>query len=186
VSRIVCLDKDGTLVENIPYNVDPTRIRLRADAPEALLRLHRSGFRLVIVTNQPGVARGSFDEAALQAVEERLRELCAAEGVPLAGFYYCPHHPDGSGPYAVECECRKPRPGLVQRALHDQHADAAASWLIGDILDDVEAGTRAGCRSVLLDVGNETEWMDGPMRRPYAAVHSLTDAAQLIVGERPT
>jgi histidinol phosphatase-like enzyme len=74
----------------------------------------------------------------------------------------------------------------VQRALHDQHADAAASWLIGDILDDVEAGTRAGCRSVLLDVGNETEWMDGPMRRPYAAVHSLTDAARLIVGDVPT
>lgn len=183
MSAVVCLDKDGTLVENLPYNVDPALIRLRPDAPEALVRLHRSGFRLVVVTNQPGVAIGRFDEAALAAVERRLRALCAKYDVPLAGFYYCPHHPDGAGRYGVECDCRKPRPGLVERALREQDAEAGDSWLVGDILDDVEAGTRAGCRSVLLDVGNETEWVDGPMRRPYAAVRSLLDAAELIVGE---
>jgi histidinol-phosphate phosphatase family protein len=186
VTAVVCLDKDGTLVENLPFNVDPALIRLRPDAPEALIRLHRSGFRLVVVTNQPGVATGRFDEAALAAVERRLRELCAEHGVPLAGFYYCPHHPDGAGSYGIDCDCRKPRPGLVERALVEQDADAAESWLVGDILDDVEAGTRAGCRSVLLDVGNETEWHDGPMRRPYAAVNSLADAARLIVGESRT
>jgi histidinol-phosphate phosphatase family protein len=183
VTAVVCLDKDGTLVENLPYNVDPALIRLRPDAPEALVRLHRSGFRLVVVTNQPGVATGRFDVQALAAVEERLRDLCVACGVPLAGFYYCPHHPSGIGPYGVDCDCRKPRPGLVERALREQHAAAADSWLIGDILDDVEAGMRAGCRSLLLDIGNETEWVDGPMRRPYAAVQSLDDAARLIVGE---
>lgn len=186
MTAVVCLDKDGTLVENVPYNVDPARMRLRADAPEALVRLHRSGFRLVVVTNQPGVATGRFDETALVAVEERLHQLCAECDVPLAGFYYCPHHPDGDGRYAIECDCRKPRPGLVERALREQRAEAGASWLIGDILDDVEAGTRAGCRSVLLDVGNETEWLDGPMRRPYAAVASLVEAARVIVGELPT
>jgi D-glycero-D-manno-heptose 1,7-bisphosphate phosphatase len=183
VNAVVCLDKDGTLVEDVPYNVDPALIRLRGEAPEALRRLHRAGFRLAVVTNQPGVAKGSFDEAALAAVEQRLRGLCAAAGVPLAGFYYCPHHPDGRGDYAIECECRKPRPGLVERALREQRADTSRSWLIGDILDDVEAGTRAGCRSLLLDVGNETEWVDGPHRRPYATVRSLVDAAELITRE---
>jgi histidinol-phosphate phosphatase family protein len=177
VSAVICLDKDGTLIEDVPDNVDPRLIRLRSDAPRALRRLHRSGFRLVVVTNQPGVARGTFAEAALAGVEERLRELCARADAPLAGFYYCPHDA------AAACDCRKPRPGLVHRALREQAANPARSWLIGDILDDVEAGTRAGCRSLLLDVGNETEWSDGPHRRPYATVSSLVEAAELIVGE---
>jgi histidinol-phosphate phosphatase family protein len=178
VKPVVCLDKDGTLIEDVPYNVDPRLIRLRSDAPAALRRLHRSGFRLAVVTNQPGVAHGVFAEAALGAVEKRLRDLCAQADAPLSGFYYCPHDA------ATGCDCRKPRPGLVERALREQAADPGRSWLIGDILDDVEAGARAGCRSLLLDVGNETEWADGPHRRPYARVRSLVEAAELIVGER--
>lgn len=177
VNAVVCLDKDGTLIEDVPYNVDPGLIRLRSDAPEALGRLRRAGFRLAVVTNQPGVARGSFPEAALTVVETRLRELCARADAPLAGFYYCPHDA------AAACDCRKPRPGLVERALREQGADPARSWMIGDILDDVEAGVRAGCRSLLLDVGSETEWTDGPHRRPHATIRSLVDAAELIVRE---
>src|SRR5579871_1015067 len=108
-NRAVFLDKDGTLIEDVPYNVDPDRIRLSVGAMEALQTLHDAGYQLVVVSNQSGVARGRFPEAALAEVEKRLRELLAAAGVPLAGFYYCPHHPAGHvAPYAVDCSCRKP------------------------------------------------------------------------------
>src|SRR5262249_9510714 len=94
--RAVFLDKDGTIIENVPYNVDPELIRLNPGVEEGLRRLHRAGYLLFVVSNQAGVARGYFPEAALQAVEARLRELLEAFGVPLAGFTYCPHHPEGS------------------------------------------------------------------------------------------
>src|SRR5262245_36427310 len=93
--RAVFLDKDGTLIEDVPYNVDPGQIRLTPGAATGLRLLHERGFRLLIISNQSGVARGYFPEQALAAVEERLRELLAEVGVPLAGFYYCPHHPQG-------------------------------------------------------------------------------------------
>jgi histidinol phosphatase-like enzyme len=102
--------------------------------------------------------------------------------VSLAGFYYCPHHPSGNvPPYSVECTCRKPRPGLLQRAAYELALDLEASWMIGDILDDVEAGHRAGCRSILMDNGGETEWdLRGP-RSPAALVPNLVDAATHIL-----
>jgi histidinol-phosphate phosphatase family protein len=113
----VFLDKDGTLVEDVPYCADPERMKLLPGAGPALRSLHEAGWRLAVVTNQSGVARGLFPESALAAVEARLREVLAAEGVPLAAFLYCPHHPDGVVPaYAVHCDCRKPEPGLILAA----------------------------------------------------------------------
>src|SRR5690606_38344052 len=93
--KAVFLDRDGTLLENVPYNVDPERMRLVPGAGAALRRLYALGYALIVVSNQPGVALGYFDVQALRRVERRLRELLAAEQVPLAGFYFCPHHPAG-------------------------------------------------------------------------------------------
>src|SRR5437773_11255948 len=105
--RAVFLDKDGTLVEDVPYNVDPDRIRLTPGAVAGLFALHAAGYRLVVVSNQSGVARGFFPESALRGVEGRLRELLADAGIPLAGFYYCPHHPQGCvAGLASGCDCR--------------------------------------------------------------------------------
>ena len=177
----VFLDKDGTLVENLPYNVDPARIRLMPGAAEGLRRLHAAGYALIVISNQSGVARGFFPEAALVGVESELRSLLAEEGVPLAGFYYCPHLPGGDVPaYAIACPCRKPRPGLIVRAAQEQRLDLPRSWVAGDILDDVEAGRRAGCRTILIDNGNETEWARGPERRPDFLAADLTRAAGII------
>ncbi|MGZ5977417.1 MAG: D-glycero-alpha-D-manno-heptose-1,7-bisphosphate 7-phosphatase, partial [Isosphaeraceae bacterium] len=161
----VFLDKDGTLVEDIPYNVDPGLIRLSAGAAEGLRLLHASGFRLIVISNQSGVALGRFPESALAGVRARLEELLADVGVPLAGFYYCPHHPQGQLPcYTQACLCRKPQPGLITRAAWDHEIDLAGSWFVGDILDDVETGHRAGCRTVLVDNGHETQWRRSPLR----------------------
>ncbi|MFL6624734.1 MAG: D-glycero-alpha-D-manno-heptose-1,7-bisphosphate 7-phosphatase [Sulfurifustaceae bacterium] len=179
--KAVFLDKDGTLLENVPYNVDPERMRLVRGAGPALRRLHALGYSVIVVSNQPGVALGRFDLRALRAVERRLREMLAAEDVPLAGFYYCPHHPDGRvRRYAVICRCRKPAPGLLLSAATIHDIASHRSWMIGDILDDIEAGARARCRTILVDVGNETEWRYGPYRRPNAIVSDLPAAAAYV------
>ncbi|MBX5494963.1 MAG: HAD family hydrolase [Bryobacteraceae bacterium] len=181
--KAIFLDKDGTLIENVPFNVDPGQIRLAPSAESALPRLCNAGFRLVVVSNQPGVARGLFPEAALARVYSRIAELLNAIHVALDGFYYCPHHPAGVvPPYASPCDCRKPRPGLLLRAASEMNLDLGSSWLIGDILDDVEAGHAAGCRSILIANGNETEWKISPSRWPDYIATDLASAAKYILG----
>ena len=178
----VFLDKDGTLVENLPYNVDPARIRLAPDALTAVAQLHAHGYVIVVITNQAGVARGKFEERALHGVELRLRELLAPVQVPLAAMYWCPHQPDGVVPrYAVECDCRKPLPGLLWKAARALDLDLGRSWMVGDILDDIEAGRRAGCRTVLLDVGHETQWRLSSLRLPHFVSPNLARAAAAII-----
>jgi len=178
----IFINKDGTLVDDVPYNVDPDRIHLTAGARDGLRRLCERGFRLVVVSNQGGVARGYFTEESLVAVEERLRDLLRGFGVPLAGFYYCPHDPQGRiKSYATSCLCRKPRPGLFQRAAREGHFDLRRSWCIGDILDDVEAGHAAGCRSVLIDNGCETKWQLSERRVPDYIARNIDEAAGFII-----
>jgi histidinol phosphatase-like enzyme len=120
-------------------------------------------------------------------VEGRLRELLADADVPLGGFYYCPHHPRGRvSDYAVSCTCRKPAPGLLTQAASKHGIALARSWFIGDILDDIAAGRRAGCKTVLLDNGNETEWQVSPERMPHFFAHDLAEAASQIAWHRRT
>jgi len=102
--------------------------------------------------------------------------------VELAGFYYCPHHPDGSvARYAVDCGCRKPQPGMLQKAARELDIDLEHSWMVGDILDDIEAGRRAGCRTILINNGSETEWVLSPERQPHFIVSNLEEAARTVI-----
>ncbi|HEU4622401.1 MAG TPA: HAD family hydrolase [Burkholderiaceae bacterium] len=179
----VFIDKDGTLIENVPYNVDPDRITLSEGAGEAVGELMELGYRIVVVTNQPGVALGLFDARALKGVEQRIRELLAAYGAKLDGFIWCPHAPDDNG--RPTCDCRKPRPGMLERAAHDMRLDLSRSWMVGDILDDVEAGCRASCRTVLIDNGNETCWERGPLRNPHYIVDDWVSVARTIANLTP-
>ncbi|RAK00279.1 D,D-heptose 1,7-bisphosphate phosphatase [Larkinella arboricola] len=185
MKRTVFIDKDGTLIYDVPFNVDPKAITLYPDAGRALHLLQQAGFRLLVVSNQSGVAQGYFQENALEAVTNRLQHLLRPFGVHLDGFYYCPHHPDGRVPaYAVSCSCRKPQPGMLQQAAREHGIDLTASWMIRDILNDVEAGNRAGCRTILLDNGHETEWQSGPYREPTHTVSTWTEAVEFF--ENPT
>ncbi len=180
--RAVFLDKDGTLIEDVPYNVDIRRIRLAAGADRALPRLASAGFAVAVVSNQAGVARGMFDEAAVVEVGRALTAKLAELGVSLAAFYYCPHDPAGEVPrYRLVCECRKPAPGMLERAARELDVELKNCWLIGDILDDVEAGRRAGCRTILLDVGHETEWRMSRARLPHHVAANLEEAARVIL-----
>ena len=178
---VIFLDKDGTIVDNVPYNVDPARISLAAGVVEGLRLLHLRGYRLVVISNQSGVAQGYFTEEALAQAADHLRSLLHAFGVPLAGFYYCPHHPDGRiEQYKIRCACRKPEPGLLLRAAAEHNANLAQSWFIGDTLSDVEAGRKAGCRTILIDNGNEAEWKLSRARMPHHTTLDLAQAARLI------
>ncbi|MEZ5102044.1 MAG: HAD family hydrolase [Thermoleophilia bacterium] len=180
----VFLDKDGTLVENVPYSADPDDLALTPRAGEGLRLLAAAGYALVVVTNQSGVARGRFPESALPPLATALRSLVAHEGATLLDVCWCPHHPDGVVPgYALACSCRKPAPGLLRRAAAVHGLDLDASWLVGDILDDVEAGRRAGCRTILLDRGGETEWRLAPQRLPHFVARDLREAAEIVLGE---
>jgi histidinol-phosphate phosphatase family protein len=179
--RAVFLDKDGTLVRNVPFNVDPAKLDFTPNALAGVARLAAAGFALFIVTNQPGLASGRFSRREFAALEAALFARVETEcGVRLDGLFCCPHLPEGNGRPA--CLCRKPAPGMLRQAALAHRLDLARSWMVGDILDDVEAGHRAGCQSILLDVGNETEWKLSPIRRPEAVCADLLEAAQVIEG----
>jgi D-glycero-D-manno-heptose 1,7-bisphosphate phosphatase len=179
-ARAVFVDKDGTLVQDVPYNVDPERITLLPGVGDALRALQDAGFLIFVVSNQPGVALRRFPASALETVEARLDELLAPFGVMIAAYCWCPHAPAGVRG-AVACTCRKPRPGLLLEAAATHGVDLERSWMIGDILDDIEAGNRAGCRTLLVDRGNETRWRAGRLRTPNAIVYHFSDAAAMIL-----
>jgi D,D-heptose 1,7-bisphosphate phosphatase len=178
----IFIDKDGTLLDDVPWNVDPVKMRLASGALDALRLFAWLELPIFVISNQSGVALGKFEQRALDQVEARLHELAAEAGASLAGIYWCPHHPQGVVPeFTRVCECRKPAPGLILRAAREHHLDLSQSWFIGDILDDVEAGHRAGCRSVLIDNGNETEWLRGEGREPDIVAKDMYEAAIAVV-----
>jgi histidinol-phosphate phosphatase family protein len=142
----VFLDRDGTLIDDLHYLADPARVRLIDGAADALRRLQTSGYAVVLVTNQSGIARGLVTRAQYDAVQQRLEALLSAAGTSLDGVYMCPHHPDVSGP----CECRKPGPGLFLQAAADLELDLSRSVLIGDRWRDIAAATQLGARGMLV------------------------------------
>ena len=174
------LDKDGTLVEDVPYNVDPDRLQFMPGAGAALARLAAAGFALVMITNQSGIGRGLFTRAAFDRLEQALRHrLRESDGVELDSVLLCPHLPDAGGDPA--CHCRKPAAGLLLQAATLLKLDLTRSWMVGDTLDDVEAGHRAGCRSLLFDSGGETEWRMSPLREPEHRVRQWSELAALLL-----
>jgi D,D-heptose 1,7-bisphosphate phosphatase len=184
--RAAFIDKDGTLLDNVPYNVDPAFVSYTPNAVEGLRLLRDSGYDLVLISNQSGIARGYFDEPSLRLLIDSVREDLACCGVEFLDAYYCPHHPAGVvAAYACDCLCRKPKPGLISRAAADHDIDLAGSYVIGDILDDIEAGNRAGCRTVLIECGSETEWRLGPAREPDFVAYDLLEAASIILRSSP-
>lgn len=176
----VFIDKDGTLVENVPYNVDPARLRFMPGAFEALAALAARGHLLIVVSNQSGLARGLFTLAQFARLRAALEsQLRHAAGVQLCDVLICPHAPTAQGLPA--CACRKPEPGMLLRAAVRHRIDLSHSWMVGDTLDDVEAGHRAGCRSLLLDSGGETVWRHTPLRVPEARCNGWDEVLDQIL-----
>jgi D-glycero-D-manno-heptose 1,7-bisphosphate phosphatase len=150
----VFLDRDGTINGEAGYLDRMEKLQLLPGAAEAIRRINESGMKSVVVTNQSGIARGFFDEAFVSRVHARLREMLRVEGAEIDAFYFCPHHPtEGRGTYLRSCDCRKPAPGMILRAGKELRIDPNRSYMVGDMLTDIEAGARAGARGVLVRTG---------------------------------
>ena len=133
--------------------------------------MKEAGFKLIVISNQSGIARGLFKEQDLMPINRKVQSLLAPYGVEIDAFYYCPHGP------VDHCGCRKPQPGMILQAAKDHAIDPQISWMIGDILNDVEAGNRAGCNTIHFNKGNETEWLKGDYRQPLHTVQDWFKAA---------
>lgn len=181
MQKAIFIDKDGTLIKNVPFNVNPDLITLEKKAGEALREMRSASYKLIVISNQPGVALGYFEESQLQKVYGKMQALLEPYALQLDGFYYCPHYVQSNHkPFNVSCNCRKPAPGLLLKAADDFHINLSASWMIGDILDDVEAGHNAGCRSILIGNGHETEWILNKTRNPDYVAADMYHAANII------
>lgn len=154
------MDRDGTISEEVGYINHPSRLRVFPYSTAAVKLLNENGWLAIVVTNQAGVARGYFPEEMIGAVHELLKRELASGGAHLDGIYYCAHHPSvGESLYRLDCDCRKPQPGLILKAAKEFDIDLAQSWMVGDRYSDIEFAHNAGVKSALVLSGyGRGEW----------------------------
>jgi D-glycero-D-manno-heptose 1,7-bisphosphate phosphatase len=150
----VFLDRDGTVIEERHFLSEPNDVVLLPTAGESIAHLNSLGIGVAVVTNQSGIARGYFPESRIAEVHARLDELLQGFQARIDRYEYCPHHPDeGVGIYRIDCDCRKPKPGMLIRSAAALHLDPARSLMVGDRLGDLQAGANAGCTTALVRTG---------------------------------
>lgn len=187
-ARAVFLDRDGTLIEEVGYLDRTERVELYPWSIDAVRALNRAGLRVVMLTNQSGVARGFFTEAVVEEVHRHIADLLAAGGARIDAYYHCPHHPDGRvKEYARPCDCRKPGRGMVDRAASELGIEPARSFVVGDRWLDVALARAVGARGLLVRTGygatEEARPIDGV--GADAIVHNLIEAVSWILGHLP-
>lgn len=186
----VFIDRDGTISEEVGYINHPSRFRVFPYTAAAIKLLNDQGWLVVIITNQAGVARGYFPESMIETVHEKLLRELREKGARIDGIYYCAHHPTvGEPPYRQECDCRKPKPGLVIRASKDLNIALEQSWMIGDRYGDVELARNAGVSSALVLSGyGRGEWENQRslwQEQPDLVAEDLLQAVKSILGAGP-
>jgi len=180
----IFLDRDGTLIEDAGYLRDPDQVKMLPGAAEAMRRFAAAGYRLILVSNQSGIARGTISEDDLRAVHARMEALLAERGAKMDGYCYCPYL---GGPearidrYRRDSDLRKPHPGLLLQAACEHLIDLSRSWMIGNSAVDVEAGHRAGCRTILVR-GERSETVAVGVV-PHFTVNGLMEAAEIVERE---
>jgi len=147
--KAIFLDRDNTLIEDPGYISSPEQVKLLDGVAEALVELKAFGYKLIVVTNQSAVARGIVTEKVLGEIHKRLEQLLSEKNAFLDRIYYCPYHPKGVvAKYRKESDCRKPNPGMLLRAAEEMDIDLGQSWCVGNSISDMEAGLRAGCKTI--------------------------------------
>jgi len=189
--RAIFMDRDGTICDEVGYINHLSRSRLLPNSLEAIRQVNAAGYLAIVATNQSGVARGLFDEALVERVHRQLAGWVEAGGGRLDALYYCPHHPrEGQPPYRADCDCRKPRPGMLARAAREHGIDLASSWMIGDSLVDLEAGAAAGAGVVHVLTGYGRGLVENQPQRfrakPQHTAVDLLDAVRWIVAREAT
>jgi len=189
-SWAVFLDRDGTLNEYAGLVANPGQLRLIPGVGSALRKLSQAGAKLLLVTNQPVVARALVDEQGLAAIHDRLQALLAVDGAALDGIFYCPHHPETHHPeaadphYRRDCDCRKPKPGMLYAAASQFGIDLQASYMVGDSTRDIAAANAAGCVSILVRTGSAGQDGTCPDATADIVVDNLPAAADWILEHR--
>lgn len=180
------MDRDGTLSEEVGYINHPSRFSVFPYSARAVKLLNESGWLAIVVTNQAGVARGYFPEEMIGVVHDRLNSDLHGEGAHLDAIYYCAHHPSaGEPPYRCNCDCRKPKPGLILKAANELNVDLTQSWMVGDRYSDIELAYNAGVKSALVLSGyGRGEWEKRAQwhHQPAVVAENLLAVIETIVG----
>jgi D-glycero-D-manno-heptose 1,7-bisphosphate phosphatase len=182
------MDRDGTISEEVGYINHPSRFSLFPYAASAVQHLNENGWLAILVTNQAGVARGYFSEDMIQTVHARMIADLERNGAKLDAIYYCAHHPSvGEPPYRFDCDCRKPKPGLISRASQDFDIDLNQSWMVGDRYSDIELARNAGLKSAFVLSGyGRGEWEHQRAswtEKSDLVAENLLEAVHLIVAQ---
>jgi D-glycero-D-manno-heptose 1,7-bisphosphate phosphatase len=186
MNRAVFLDRDGTLNEEVGYVNHASRFQVFPWAAEAVRLINQAGYKVIVLTNQSGVARGLFSDSLVHEVHYKLETELNKQGARLDAIYYCPHHPSGRvAPYCVECDCRKPRPGMVERAQREFDLDLGRCYFVGDRYLDVSLAHTVGARGILVLTGyglgeRDYQQMTWPRQPDHIAEH-LLDAVRWII-----
>jgi len=181
----VFLDRDGTIVVHEPYLSSPDQLKLLPNAVEGIRLFKESGYLVVVITNQSGIARGFFDEERLVLIHKKLMRMLEEEGITIDDIYYCPHHTEGViEQYALDCDCRKPKPKMLLNAAKQHNIDLTQSLMIGDSEVDMQAGKNAGCKCVLIkNFCVDATARINPGENTDFVVRDLLEAAQLFTSE---
>jgi D-glycero-D-manno-heptose 1,7-bisphosphate phosphatase len=182
----VFIDRDGTISEEVGYVNHPSRFRVFPYSSEAIRLLNEAGWLAIVITNQAGVARGYFAENVIHKIHDQLARDLEIGSAKLDAIYYCAHHPSvGEPPYRLDCDCRKPKTGLIQQAAKDFEIDMASSWVAGDRYSDIELARNAGLRSAFVLSGyGRGEWeyqSQAWAHRPDLVCENLLEAVKSIV-----
>ncbi len=178
----VFLDRDGTIIEEMGFLSDPSKVALLPGAADAIARLREAGFLVVVLTNQSGIARGYYTESELGHVNDALQQMLTERGARIDAFYFCPHHPEFGD--KVDCSCRKPKTGMADKAARELGIDLARSYFVGDKCSDVELGVNAGGKPIMVMTGYGSEEIRLVRARgimPAAVLDGLPEAADWII-----
>ncbi|MFA6431489.1 MAG: D-glycero-beta-D-manno-heptose 1,7-bisphosphate 7-phosphatase [Candidatus Margulisiibacteriota bacterium] len=176
-NKAVFLDRDGTIIEDLGYVSSPDQVKFIPGSIAVIKTLNQAGYKVVVITNQSGVARGLFPEGMVHSVDKKINKELLSGGAYVDHFYYCPHHPEhGHYPYRTECECRKPHDGLIRKAAKDLNIDLSASFMIGDKVTDIEAGQKAGVKTIFVLTGHGEKEKNTFKKAPDHISKDLKDA----------
>lgn len=185
--KAVFLDRDGTIIEEVVYLARPDQVLFIPWAIDSLRRLKAAGYKLIVVTNQSGVARGLFTEKDVKRVNQHIQRQLEENNAGIDGWYYCPYHPEGTvAPYNVDSPMRKPGTGMVELAARDHSLDLSASWMVGDKASDILCGRKLGMKPILVLTGfgvAQRKILEEkyPSRKPLPVVESIREAAEWIL-----
>jgi histidinol-phosphate phosphatase family protein len=177
MNSAVFLDRDGTIARDVHYCRRPEDFEILPTVPQAIRLLNENDFKVVVITNQSGIARGYFTEETLARIHQKMKDELAKYGARVDAIYYCPHHPDDG------CDCRKPGTALFHKATREHHIDLQSSYVVGDLQMDIDAGKALGCKTVLVTTGPQSPTPNPqfPIDLPDYVALNLFDASKWII-----